>query len=93
VQPLASFSQTEELSLLRELAKVQNSDVRAAAVQALASFSRAEALPLLAELALEPDDNVAAEAIRGLVEIGLQSTSQIMHRRPGFPQFPGSRIF
>jgi HEAT repeat protein len=69
VEALASFSKEEALPLLRELAKDEDSGVRAAAMKALASFSKEEDLPLLRELALVADDNVAVEAVRCLASL------------------------
>jgi HEAT repeat protein len=66
IKALANFARPEDLPLLRELAKDQNSNVRAVAINALASFARPEDLSLLRELAKDQNSNVRAAAMKAL---------------------------
>jgi HEAT repeat protein len=66
VKALVSLARAEDLPLLRELAKDQNSNVRDRALEALISFSRAEDLPLLRELAKDQNSDVRDRALKAL---------------------------
>jgi HEAT repeat protein len=66
---LASFSRAEDLTLLRELAKDKDRDVRTAAMKALASSARPEALPVLRKLAKDKVRDVRTAATKALASL------------------------
>jgi hypothetical protein len=71
----------DDLSVLRQLAKDQDSRVRVCAVEALASFARTEDLSLLRELAKDQDEKVRAATLKALGSFAQLEDLAVLHEQ------------